>query len=300
MNIQNILNEFCYHLKYMRGVSKLTEKRYRENISFFIRTCGVTDTSEVNQSKINSFFEFGKFEKNWMPATYRIYHQCLSSFFKWCNTREYMDINPMDNIEVPKLKKQLRERFTEKEAKRIISTVENYPYTSSFIATRNTAILYLFLYTGLRKKELLNLKLNDVNLNNQSLTINIAKGNSYRTIPISLSVNKVLHRYLKERMISKKTCPQFFCSSKKNVGYTDSGLKRLFNEIGRASGLRISSHKLRHTFATLMLEGGCDLFSLSRMMGHQDIQTTCIYLSASKHHLHNQMKLHPLSQSCGD
>ncbi|PIR01190.1 MAG: hypothetical protein COV66_01890 [Nitrospinae bacterium CG11_big_fil_rev_8_21_14_0_20_45_15] len=61
------------------------------------------------------------------------------------------------------------------------------------------------------------------------------------------------------------------------------------------SGIYFYTHQLRHTFATLMLEGGCDIFSLSKMMGHSDIKTTTIYLAASAKHLQEQMEKHPLN-----
>ena len=64
--------------------------------------------------------------------------------------------------------------------------------------------------------------------------------------------------------------------------------------IKSTSGVKFTIHGLRHTFATLMIEGGCDIYSLSKMMGHSDIKTTTIYLSASVEHLRDQMKKHPL------
>ena len=79
------------------------------------------------------------------------------------------------------------------------------------------------------------------------------------------------------------------------MGYTNDGLKRLVVQVRKTLGMNFSIHKLRHTFATLMLEGGCDIYSLSKMMGHSDIKTTTIYLSASVEHLRNQMTKHPMN-----
>jgi site-specific recombinase XerD len=62
----------------------------------------------------------------------------------------------------------------------------------------------------------------------------------------------------------------------------------------QSSGLKFTLHKLRHTFATLMLEGGCDIYSLSKLMGHENINTTTIYLAASAEHLRAQIAKHPL------
>jgi site-specific recombinase XerD len=104
-----------------------------------------------------------------------------------------------------------------------------------------------------------------------------------------------LKKYLTERTRLNKTCPEFFASLNRNKGFTDIGLKRLTDGIRRAAGIQFTIHKLRHTFATLMLEGGCDIFSLSKMMGHSDIKTTTIYLAASAEHLRSQITKHPLN-----
>jgi len=79
------------------------------------------------------------------------------------------------------------------------------------------------------------------------------------------------------------------------MGFTESGIKRLMERINEASGIKFHVNTLRHTFATLMLKSGCDIFSLSKMMGHSDIKTTTIYLAASVHHLREQILKHPLN-----
>lgn len=71
-------------------------------------------------------------------------------------------------------------------------------------------------------------------------------------------------------------------------------VRKLIVKLKEASGVEFHAHLLRHTFATLMVEGGCDIYSLSKMMGHSQINTTTIYLSASVVHLQKQMHKHPL------
>jgi site-specific recombinase XerD len=85
-----------------------------------------------------------------------------------------------------------------------------------------------------------------------------------------------------------------FVSSIRDCGFTDDGLKRVIRSLIEATRMKLHVHTLRHTFATLMLEGGCDIFALSRMMGHTDIKTTTIYLAASSTHLRGQIARHPL------
>jgi len=127
------------------------------------------------------------------------------------------------------------------------------------------------------------------------LFVRQGKGNKDRVIPICDRLSETLVRYLIERQRLNKTCPEFFTSLNRNMGFTSIGLKRLVVKIKEVSGIQFSIHKLRHTFATLMLEGGCDIYSLSRMLGHSDIKTTTIYLAASAEHLRGQIMKHPLN-----
>jgi len=87
----------------------------------------------------------------------------------------------------------------------------------------------------------------------------------------------------------------FFTSIHGDMQFTYSGLKNLVARLKGLSNIDFSCHRLRHTFATLMLEGGCDIYALSKMLGHNDIKTTTIYLSASVGYLQEQVMKHPLN-----
>ncbi len=217
-------------------------------------------------------------------------------FFRWCIQQGYMEKNPVTNIEVPRLEKKLPTKLTKQDAMRLLETVYNYPYDYKFLRYRNHAIFATFMFAGLRKQELLKLTCTDVDIENLTLFVRQGKGNKDRIIPISYSLAQSLKQYLSERKRLNKTCPEFFVSLNRNKGYTDDGLKRLVVQMSKAMKVKFTVHKLRHTFATLMLEGGCDIYSLSKMMGHSDIKTTTIYLSASAEHLRAQMIKHPMNE----
>ncbi|QMU65268.1 MAG: tyrosine-type recombinase/integrase [Flavobacteriaceae bacterium] len=219
----------------------------------------------------------------------------LIVFFRWCIKKGYLETNFAETIEVPKLEKSLPKAIKRKEALLLLEVAYNYPYTHQFLKYRNHAIFSMFLLTGLRKSELLNLKLTDVDLENLTVFVRQGKGNKDRIVPMSYTLAQSLKRYLLERKKQRKTCSEFFTSSNRNKGYSENGLKLLVNQLRQASGIYFTIHTLRHTFATLMLEGGCDIFSLSKMMGHSDIKTTTIYLSATAEHLRSQVVKHPLN-----
>lgn len=193
------------------------------------------------------------------------------------------------------MEQKLPQKLTKQDALRLIEIVYNYPYDYKFLRYRNYAIFSIFVFAELRKNELLHLKNADVDIDNLTIFVRQGKGNKDRVVPMSFTLAQSLKRYIQERKRLNKVCPEFFTSLNRSGGFTENGLKKLVEQVRKSSGMFFTAHKLRHTFATLMLEGGCDIYSLSKMMGHSDIKTTTIYLSASVEHLRNQMRKHPLN-----
>lgn len=294
MNIHHLLNEFCRYSEHIRGYSQHTIARYRSLTGYFLKYTGIDDTRVLSSEVLASFFMHGRVERKWTPSTYISYHKTLIVFFRWCCERGYLNENYAENIECPKLQKRLPKHLTRSQAQTLLLASSNLSYHYRFLRYRNHAIIATFLYTGLRKGELLNLILSDVNLENMTLLVRQGKGAKDRIIPIPLPLVSILEDYLRERIRLEKTTTSFFTSLNRNVGLTETGLKRFFEKLKEATNIAFSAHTLRHTFATLMLEGGCDIYSLSKMMGHNDITTTVIYLSASPEHLRNQAVKHPL------
>jgi site-specific recombinase XerD len=295
VDIKIAAQRFYDYSLHMRGYSKATIRRYKYVITLYSRLAEIKEVADINIGNVRALFFQGRTERKWQTATFIVFYKSLSVFFKWCLQEGYLEINPINGIEKPKLEKKLPPKLTKQDASLILEVIENYPYKNKFLRYRNHAMFSLFLFGGLRLNELLNLRYTDVDITNLTLFINQGKGNKDRIIPINPLLAKSLEKYLQERMRTNKTCSTFFTSSTRNCGFTESGMKRLVLKIRDASGLRFTIHKLRHTFATLMLEGGCDIYSLSKMMGHSDIKTTTIYLAASAEHLRVQMTKHPLN-----
>ncbi len=299
MDIRILCEQFCEYSITIRGYSKATVRRYKYVIGAFCRFSGVTELHQVNEAVIRNLLFYGRTERKWITHTFLVYKLTLLVFFRWCVKQGFMASNPVTDIESPKLEKRLPVKISRQDALRLLEIVDNYPYDSKFLRFRNHAIFATFIFAGLRKQELLHLKYTDVDIENMTLFVRQGKGNKDRILPISYTLAQSLKRYLNERNRMNKTCPEFFASSNRNKAYTDNGLKRLVVQISNAMSMKFTVHKLRHTFATLMLEGGCDIYSLSKMMGHSDIKTTTIYLAASVEHLRYQMVKHPLNDmSC--
>jgi len=295
MDIGILCEKFCDYSLSIRGQSKATIRRYRYVIGCFSRFTGILELDQITEDKVRALFYYGRTERKWSVNTFIVYHVTLLVFFRWCIKQGYMETNPICEIEKPRLEKKLPTKLTKQAAFRLLEIVDNYRWTDKFLRVRNHAIFSTFIFAGLRKQELLNLKYADVDIENLTIFVRQGKGNKDRIIPISYTLAQSLKKYSDERKRLNRTCPEFFTSLNRNHGYTSDSLKALVKQISDASGVKFSVHKLRHTFATLMLEGGCDVYSLSKMMGHSDIKTTTIYLSASVEHLRSQMTKHPMN-----
>ena len=298
MHINNLIDQFCQHSKHLRGVSDTTIARYTDKISFFASRMNLTEISEVTEPLVIQFFLSGRMDRKWKATTYHTYYMSLKVFFRWCVKNNYLQENYVLNLELPRIPKNLIPKALKKEAAaRVLETAYNYPYGQevlSFLRARNHAILATFIFTGLRKSELLGLRFTDVNFE-EGLVYVHGKGDKKRAVPIPSALESSLTRYLKERNKAGKTCPEFFTSSKRNCGFSESGLRKMVDLIRKASGVYFAPHVLRHTFGTQMGMGGCDIYTLSKFMGHSSIETTTIYMGLFTEHARNQITKHPLN-----
>lgn len=295
MDILIVAEQFYDHSKFIRGLSKETLKNYKDVIKFFAKSIEVSDVSEITDKIVREFFIYGRMHRKWKPKTFFSYHKILVVFFRYCITNGYMTYNFARDIECPKMPKSLPKKIPTDDALRLLEVIMNYPFTNNFLRYRNHAIFSTFIYTGLRRSELLNLKVVDVDIENRTIFVRNGKGAKDRILPMSHTLAQRLTRYIQERRKKNKTCPEFFASNNKNQGFTDGGLRHLTRELRKVCNIEFTIHRLRHTFATLMIEGGCDIYSLSKMMGHSDISTTTIYLSTTTKHLRGQIMKHPLN-----
>ncbi len=295
MDIEILALKFYDYSSYVKGFTKSTLARYKVAINLYVRLAGISQIEQVTEKNVKEFFLNGRVQRKWKSNSFITFLMSLRVFFKWCIKEGYLKQDPTLDIELPKLEKRLPPKLTKQDALKLLEIVYNYPYDYKFLRYRNHAIFSMFIFTGIRKSELLRLKFTDVDIDNLTLFVSQGKGSKDRVVPISYTLAQTLKRYTEDRKRLKKTCSEFFVSLNRNSGYTNSGLKRLTEQMREASGIKFTIHKLRHTFATLMLEGGVDIYSLSKMMGHSDIKTTTIYLAASAEHLRAQMTKHPLN-----
>lgn len=293
-SILQLHQEFCQYQIVFKNNTPRTIKWFKEVVNYFVKHTGVYHIEEVQQSTVENWLIKGKCEKNWSAKTIRTRLGNLRLFFKWCVLRGHIKENPAKDIPVPKLEFKIPKHLTKEQSTLVLDWAKCYPYYHSYEKQRAVAIIAVFLFTGIRLQELLNLKLNDVNIRENVIFIQAGKGRKDRMIPMNAQLKRYLEQYTAVRSQINKRSVYFFVSLICTGQMSDKVLPRLFKKIKEKSGVHIHAHLLRHTFAVLMLEAGCNLFSVSRLLGHSDIKTTTIYLSATINHLQEQISKHPL------
>lgn len=286
---------FCQHCLVMKGQSPYTIQGYRDTLRSFVKFTGSTRIIDVTLSKVEEWITAGTRECGWSPVTSRGRIKYMVVFGKWLVREGRLEMNPLADISMPRLPRKLPRHLPVEQAEQLLRCARNCRFRSKFESARAYAIIATFIYTGLRKRELRELELRDIDLDHRLLTVRQGKGAKDRIIPIPPQLTAALEGYLAHRSAPRfALLPFFFVGWKAQSKVGNKVLSRLVDRLKEASGVYFAPHMLRHTYATLMLEGGCDIFSLSKLLGHADIKTTTIYLSASVSHLQQQVLKHPV------
>ena len=280
----------------MRNNAPTTIHWYKYSINGYLRYCGknVNVLSDITTESLREYLYSKRTNGAWSADTFVNQYKGIKLFLKWCVQREYIDENPIEKIEKPKLAKKLPKRISQEDALRVIEYAFNMRTSYRFERYRNRAIFAVMIYAGLRAKEVLELKMGGVDIQHRIINVYAGKGDKDRIVPMAPRLHRYLVEYVSDRARLGKDSEYFFTTLRGNAPFTYRALTRVVGRIRGYTRIDFSSHKLRHTFATLMLEGGCDLFSLQKMMGHSDIKTTTIYLSTTVVQLQKQILKHPL------
>jgi site-specific recombinase XerD len=297
MEILDAYERYSQYVLFIKNYSPITVQNGKRIINIFTRETGINSFKEVSLKHAQKYFLNGRVEKKWMSNTYISHHKYLNVFWKWCIKNGYTAENPFSEIEKPRLEKKLPRKLTKEQAELLLDVSRNMRYRYKFESVRNYAMVAIMLFSGLRRCEVLELKLRDVDTQSGIIQVIQGKGKKDRFLPMNFTLRGILDKYLIEREKRKCQCLYFFVSSQHDAPLMQKGFVRYIKRLREVSKLDFSGHTLRHTFATLMLEGGCDIYTLSKLMGHSDITTTSIYLSASEQLLKKSIEAHPLGRS---
>lgn len=262
----------------------ITIKSFRRVKYLIIRLSNYAETPEINTvttAIIREFLYDQKQKRDWKAKSFRNNRQSISSFFTWAVSMGYISQNPVNTISKPKVPCSLPRFLTSEQLETIIKEMTAHPWSSPLLAIRNRAIFMMFLYTGLRLSELLNLRLVDVDFQAKQLTVRSGKGDKDRIVPIHNSLIVVLKGYLRSRGKTLPPSVWFFSGIQSCSRLHPKNIYLLFASIKARCGVKFSPHMLRHTFARNCVESGMNIYTVQRILGHAHLSTTQVYLSIS-------------------
>ena len=230
------------------------------------------------------------------PASTATIHRkaaCLRSFYRHLRREGVRDSDPTAALSAPRRGRKLPHVLTRDEVNRLLSQ----PHGSEPAALRDRALLETMYACGLRASETIGLELRDIDLEEQVLRAR-GKGSKERVVPIGRKAVEALRLYIERgrpRLVNGRPEPHVFVNFRGGA-LTRQGLYKIVRRHALRAGLadRMSPHTLRHTFATHLLSGGCDLRSVQEMLGHADVSTTQLYTHLSSQRLKDvYFKAHP-------
>jgi integrase/recombinase XerC len=200
----------------------------------------------------------------------------LKAFYKFLLKTKQIEVSPLTKHKALKTPKKIQIPFSEKEMEAVLDGMQN---PIGFEALRDKLIIDLFYTTGMRRTELLHLKISNINLSNKTIKV-LGKRNKERILPLLPVICSLLERYLLERAeIQNEAKVDYVFLSKKGVKLSESFVYRLINSYFStvSEKVKTSPHILRHTFATHLLNHGADLNSVKELLGHSSLASTQVY-----------------------
>jgi integrase/recombinase XerD len=294
--------DFLGYLELERGLSRNTLEAYRSDLQqygdFLERR--ELDPLEVKTTDLTAFVSelaTGTPERApAAPATLQRKIACLRSFYRHLRREQILERDPASELRAPRSRARLPKVLSRDEVGRLLEQ----PRGSSPAALRDRALLETMYACGLRASEAIGLELSELDLEAGILRAR-GKGSKERIVPIGSKAIEALGAYLEHgrpRLVGIRPERRVFVNLR-GGGLSRQGLYKIVRGHARSAGLeqRMSPHTLRHTFATHLLSGGCDLRSLQEMLGHADIGTTQIYTHLSTERLRDvYFDAHPRAQ----
>ena len=285
MNLAELaFHNFLNYLRVEKGLATNTITAYRSDIEEFLAFLEDEEKKLTAVSHLDLSRFLQRLYERLSPRSVMRKIVSLRGFFRFLVVDGYLELNPAQNLETPRVWHTLPEYLTREEVEALLLE----PDLESAHGMRDRAMLEVLYATGLRVSELVRLKLNEMNLE-VGILRPVGKGDKQRTVPMGESALGYLRTYLNEarpRFLKGGTSNYVFLTQQRGP-MSRQYFWMLLNRYGRAVGRKgkLSPHMLRHSFATHLLENNIDLRALQMMLGHADISTTQIYTHVEKRRL---------------
>ena len=292
MNIKSKINQsissFSEYLLYQKGLSQNTVDSY---ISDLTKLSNYLQNQDLSKTNIDNFF-IDMSEFNYSVSTKKRMHSSIKNFLKYINENE-----DYESIDISDIKLKSTIKLPEVLSIADIENMINFYNHGTYLESRNRTVIDVLYSTGCRVSELCDINLSDIDLDDKYLKLK-GKGSKQRIVPIGSKLNKNLLEYLNVRntFLQNRGEPLFLSKSKNKLDRT--AVFRIIKKTAKNISLQtdVHPHTLRHSAATHMLEGGCDLRTVQEFLGHSSVSTTQIYTKVTKEFLEEAFtESHPRS-----
>ena len=293
MPTKSFLSYLLIEKKYSNHTIIAYKKDLNDFFEFYCTHYGEVDILEINYSQIRSWI-VGLVNSGISNRSVNRKVSSLKSYFKFLQKTKQIKVNPLAKHKALKTSKQVQVPFSEKEIKQVLNLKNE---TEDFESVRNKLIVELFYSTGIRRSELIHIKIDAIDFNNETIKV-LGKRNKERYIPLIKTVQASLKNYLNFRNKINCELPYLFITKKGKIIY-DTLVYRIINNYFStvSSKVKKSPHVIRHSFATHLLNEGADLNAVKELLGHSSLASTQVYTHSSLGKLkevYNQA--HPRSQ----
>jgi integrase/recombinase XerD len=288
-----LADQFINHLRVERGLADNTIQSYSRDLNRFFQFLEGKKLSPLRATQDHIMDYMGTLQKVLSIRSCARSLSALKMFFRFLVTEGRIESSPTRLLGAPKLPRRLPGVLSRDE----VDTLLSQPVPSNPLGQRDKAMLELIYATGLRVSELVGLQMSNINLEAGYVRM-VGKGSKERMVPMGTKALEVLKGYLAEaraKLLKNKSSSSLFLNTR-GTSLTRQGFWKIIKKYGKKAGIRkeITPHKLRHSFASHLLEGGADLRSVQVMLGHADISTTQIYTHITRERLKQiHEKYHP-------
>lgn len=290
--LESSMENYLNYLQFERKLSFNSLESYRYNLQAFYEFLKKTKR-KVNDCKRKEIEEFLTLSNHKSPTTRSHYLTCLRSFYQFLLEEGTYHIreNPCDLIPLPNIPKKIPQYLTIEEVDKLLNIPLHTPYDY-----RNKAMLELLYATGMRVSELIHLKIQDIDFDEDFVHI-LGKGDKERIVPMNETSKRYLYLYITEyrpQLLKMKACEYLFVNNLKR-GISRQGFFKIMKSLCIQCGIEkeIHPHLLRHSFATHLLNNGANLRIVQELLGHSDISTTQIYTHISDEKKRKDYEYHP-------
>ena len=292
MNIKSKINKsissFSEYLLYQKGLSQNTVDSYKSDLT---KLSNYLQNQDLSKTNIDNFF-IDMSEFNYSSSTKRRMHSSIKNFLKYINENE-----DYESIDISDIKLKSSKKLPEVLSITDIENMINFYNHETYLDSRNRTVIDVLYSTGCRVSELCDINISDIDLDDKYLKLK-GKGSKQRIVPIGSMLYKNLMQYLnvRETFLQNRGEPLFLSKSKNKLDRT--AVFRIIKKTAKNISLQtdVHPHTLRHSAATHMLEGGCDLRTVQEFLGHSSVSTTQIYTKVTKEFLEEAFtESHPRS-----